>query len=279
MTQKIDLHSHSTASDGTFEPSEVIEYAVKQNLTAVALTDHDTINGITEAIETANRLNIEFVPGIEFSTEIGDNSIHIVGLYVDHTDKELIALCKKIVDARFLRAKKMIDKINALNVGPEITFEEVEELATDLIARPHIAQTLLNKGIVESISEAFDRFISRGAPCYVPRFKMTPREAITFLKEKEAIPILAHPGLLRDEFNLEEFLKEHIPLGLAGMELYYPIHTSEQKAYFKNLIQKFDILPSGGSDCHGTLNGGPFLGSLDIPYSVLEQLKNRYNKP
>lgn len=274
----IDLHAHTTASDGTFSPTELVKYALSQKLVAIAITDHDSVGGIEEGLRAAKAAGLELVPGIEFSTEVGSESIHIVGLFVDHKNEELLRLTKEICGARESRARKIIEKINSLAIGPEITFREVELKARELIGRPHIGEVMIEKGYGKTMDEIFEKYLKRGAPGYVPRFKLTPKEGITLLRRIAAVPILAHPGLFSEEFPLEEFINEHIKYGLAGLEVEYPTHSSEQKIYFKRLTEKYDLVESGGSDCHGHLNNGPVLGSLKIPYTVLQKIKTRFNK-
>lgn len=274
----IDLHLHTTASDGTFTPSEVVRFSKKLGLVAIAITDHDSIAGIAEALEEGTKEGIEVIPGIEFSTEINDASVHIVGLFVDYKNEELINLTSEIVNAREKRAEKIVEKINSLNEGPKIRFEEVKEKANGLIGRPHIAEILIEKGYANSIEEVFTNFLRRSAPCYVPRFKLTPQECVRFLVKIKAVPILAHPGLLSEEINFEPFLKELIECGLAGIEVFYPTHKLKQKEYFLKLAKKYNLLISGGSDCHGLLNNGPFIGSQKVPYSLLEKIKENLGR-
>ncbi len=274
---KIDLHIHTTASDGTFTPTEVVNYALKKKLKAIAITDHDSVNGIGEALIAAQKTKLEVIPGIEFSTELNEESIHVLGLFINYKNKELLSLSNEITNAREIRAGKMIEKINALNKGPELTLEEVKNAAKGLIGRPHIAEVMIKKGYGTEINEIFDKFISRGAPCYVPRFKLTPQEAIEYLIKFNAIPIIAHPGYITAKFDLEIFFSELKEVGLGGIEVYYPSHSKKQIKYFKHLAKKLDLLISGGSDCHGKLNSGPFIGTLDIHYDVLQKMKNRYN--
>ncbi|HUT82809.1 MAG TPA: PHP domain-containing protein [Candidatus Bathyarchaeia archaeon] len=272
----IDLHIHTTASDGTFSPNQVVKIASQLKLRAIAITDHDTVDGIEEAIEAAKSENIEIIPGIEFSTEIYDESIHIVGLFVDHTNSELKKLTYEILNAREIRAKKIIEKVNELNIGPKITIEEIKEISNGVIGRPHIGEIMVKKGYAKSLNLVFTNFLRRNGPAYVPRFKLTPKEAIKFLCKIKAIPILAHPGHISSEILLDEFIGDLASEGLAGIEVYYPSHTEENIKLFKELAKKYNLLESGGSDCHGSLNEGPFIGSMKIPYSILAHMKEKF---
>jgi predicted metal-dependent phosphoesterase TrpH len=269
----VDLHIHSTASDGTYTPTQIVNYAVTKGLTAVALTDHDTIDGIKEGLRAARKARIELIPGIEFSTEIGSESFHIVGLYINHKKKELIDLTKEIGNSREIRSKKIIKKINDMNVGPEITFEEVNKLADGVIGRPHIASVLMKKGYADSVEEVFAKYLNRDAPGYVPRFKLTPKEAIHILKKNGATPILAHPCYVARKFDLKEFLIDHQKEGLEGIEVYYPSHSPRQTKLYKKLAEELGLLMSGGSDCHGELNGGPYIGKIKVSYELLHKIK------
>ncbi|MCG3253018.1 MAG: PHP domain-containing protein [Candidatus Heimdallarchaeota archaeon] len=274
----IDLHLHTTASDGTFSPTQVVKVALELKLKAIAITDHDTVGGIPEALDAAENEPIEVIPGIEFSTELNSVSIHVVGLYVDFQNKELLELTHEIQNARENRAKKIIEKVNALKAGPEITFHEVLELSDGLIGRPHIGEVMIRNGYAKTMNEVFEKFLKRGGPCYVQRFKLSPKEAFEFLKRIGAIPILAHPGYISREIDLDLFIAEQKQYGLMGLEVYYPSHSEEQIKLYKELAKKYDLLESGGTDCHGKLNEGPFIGRLNIPYSLLIKIKERLNK-
>ncbi len=274
----IDLHLHTKASDGTFSPSEMVEYAKSKNIVAVAITDHDTVAGVEEGLIAGKKMGIEVIPGIEFSTEIDQISFHIVGLFVDHKDKTLLELTKQIQNARKNRAIMIIEKVNALNIGPKITLQEVEALASGLIGRPHIATVMIEKGYAKAMDEVFSKFLERGASCYVPRFKLRPQEAVSIIAKMKAIPILAHPGFIPKGFNFDEFLEDLKKFGLAGIEVIYPSHSIEQRNFFRQLAKKFDLLESGGSDCHGKLGGGPYIGRTKIPYYCLQKMKVRFGK-
>lgn len=274
----IDLHLHTTASDGTFSPNQVVKVALELKLKAIAITDHDTVGGIKEALEVAENEPIEVIPGIEFSTEINSVSIHVLGLYLDFQNKELLELTHEIQNAREIRAKKIIKKVNSLKAGPEITFQEVLELSDGLIGRPHIGEVMIRKGYAKTMNEVFEKYLKRGGPCYVQRFKLSPKEAIEFLKKIGAIPIIAHPGHISSKIDLDSFIAEQKQHGLMGLEVYYPSHTKEQVKLYRDLAKKHDLLESGGTDCHGKLNEGPFIGRLNIPYSLLAKIKERRKK-
>ncbi|MEA2071234.1 MAG: PHP domain-containing protein, partial [Asgard group archaeon] len=263
--KEIDLHLHTTASDGTFTPSEMVKFAKVKGLSAIAITDHDTVNGVPEAIYAGKKEKLEVISGIEFSTEYHNQSIHIVGLFVDYLDKELLKLTKEIVQSRKTRAIKMIEKINALDEGNPLTIQEIEKKADGLIGKLHIANTMVEKGYADTIDEIFEKYLKRDAKCYVPRFKLSPKQAIEFLNKKKAIPILAHPGLY-DFLDLKQFLIKHKSHGLKGIEVYYPSHSPKYQQKLKELAKELNLCVSGGSDCHGEVNNDPLCGSLHIPY-------------
>ena len=151
-------------------------------------------------------------------------------------------------------------------------------MSDGLIGRPHIGEVMIRNGYAKTMSGVFEKFLKRGGPCYVPRFKLSPKEAVEFLKKIGAIPILAHPGYISSKIDLDSFIAEQKQHGLMGLEVYYPSHTKEQIKLYKELAKKHDLLESGGSDCHGKLNDGPFIGSLNIPYSLLTKIKERLKK-
>lgn len=244
-----DLHVHSTASDGILTPAEVLLRAVEIGLRGIAITDHDTVSGIEEAhnFMTAHKISLQFIPGIELNTEVDDNEVHVLGYYIDYHNSRLLNRLQEIKEARWERAKKMVYRLKSM--GLAISFEHVEKLARgDLIGRPHIAQALTEKGYVFSIKEAFQKYIGKGRPAYIPRYKFRPQEAIQLIKEADGVPILAHPGLLPNK----ELICEVIDMGVVGLEVYYPEHTLQQVNDFLRLTQQLNLLVTGGSDFHGT---------------------------
>ena len=244
-----DLHVHSTASDGLLTSEELLLRADEIGLDGLAISDHDTVKGIEEAyiFLAAHPLPLQFIPGIEMNTEVEENEIHILGYFIDYHNSRLLHRLEEIKEARWERARKMVYRLKSM--GLAISFEQVEKLAQgDLIGRPHVARALTEKGYVFSVKEAFDKYIGKGRPAYVPRYKFMPQEAIHLIKGAGGVPILAHPGLLRNK----ELIHEVIDLGIAGLEVYYPEHTSQQVDGFLQLCQQFNLLVTGGSDFHGT---------------------------
>ncbi len=296
----IDLHSHSTASDGRLSPQELVDRALSQGLRALALTDHDTVGGIKPFMEAAASGGLEAVPGVEVSASYAKGTMHILGLLVDIENEPFKAFLKKLADGRNIRNPKIIKKMNEL--GMDITMEEVEKEAglesggggggaiDKSIGRPHMASVLIRKGYAKDKQEVFDKYLAKGMPCYVSRFVASPEESIAQIHEAGGLAILAHPPYLKadndqDMENIVGGLKEQ---GLDGIEVFYSTHTREQTALCARLAEKFDLVPSGGSDFHGEppindSTGAVTLGTginenLNIPYSVLERIKSRAGK-
>jgi predicted metal-dependent phosphoesterase TrpH len=282
--KKVDLHTHSTASDGTFSPSELVDLAVKKGLSAIALTDHDTVDGLEEAIRHSeeNYPDFEVVPGIEYSTVRNGKDVHIVGLYIDYKDEEYRAGLQRFIDSRTERNRKICKKLT--EAGMPVTYEElVEANPGAVITRAHFGRLLLAKGYVKSISEAFDRFIGDRCPCYVPREKITPQMAIEQILKAKGVPILAHPvlyGLGKDA--MDKLVHEMKDAGVVGIEALYATYTPQDERDMKALAEKYDLLISGGSDFHGSnkphIDLGTGTGRLSIQYDYLEKIKDYKRK-
>ncbi|MGB9813586.1 MAG: PHP domain-containing protein [Thermovenabulum sp.] len=263
----IDLHIHTTFSDGKLTPEEVVEKAAELNLKAIAITDHDTIDGISFAIERAKYYpSLEIVPGIEINTDFENEEVHILGYYIDYKDHFLQIKLREFQEIRNSRIKKMIEKLNRLNIP--IKNEDVEKEADGpSLGRPHIARVLVKKGYASSVEEAFLLYLDKGKPAYVPRYKLTPVEAIELIKKSGGIPVLAHPGLIKNKGIVFKIIK----MGIKGIEVYHKEHNKEDSNYFMELAKKYSLLMTGGSDCHGD----PLLmGSQPVPYEFLMQLKD-----
>lgn len=277
----VDFHTHSTFSDGTFTPTELINHAVDVGLSAIALTDHDTINGINEAFEASRNKNIEFVPGIEFSVTDG-TEIHIIGLFIDYENKTLLDVIQKTRSQRESRMKGVIEKLQ--NWGFNITYEEAQELAGgDFVGRAHIAHILMDKGYVASVKEAFDKYIGLNKPCYVEKKEITPKDAITAIRSAGGLAFLAHLHQTKFDFQqLDNLLGKLKSYGLNGIEGYYTEYTNEHIKEFRTLAQKHNLFYSGGSDFHGAMKPTVKLRSgysdLHIPYSIFTTLKRLKSK-
>ncbi len=272
----IDLHTHSTASDGTFTPSELMVAAKEAGLMAIALTDHDTISGIDEARSAAQELNLEFIPGVEFSAVYNNLEIHIVGLYINDKSPDFIAAVDHFNAIRNVRNDKMLSKLR--ETGFDITIEKIRETDTGVITRANIAKYLVRTGACSSISEVFDKYLSPGMPCYSPKTGVSPQEVIEVILKSGGVPILAHPLL----YNLKDHeLRTCIGLlkkyGLIGIETRYSTHSETDDIYVDSLAKSFNLIPSGGSDFHGSVKPHISLrtgtGRLIVPYTYLKTIK------
>lgn len=248
----IDLHTHSTASDGTFPPREVVRLAKERRLKALALTDHDTIAGLPEAMAAGQEFGIEVIPGVEISARHADGSMHILGYFLDYESEPLARRLTVLQKARQDRNPQIIAKLNQL--GIPLTMEQVERLSGGgQVGRPHIARALYEGGYVRSLQEAFDIYLGNDGKAYVSKFRFPPEEAMAMIRDAGGIPVLAHPftlGLHTSE-TLRPLLKELMALGLAGIECYYPEHSFGQEALYLFLARELGLLVTGGSDFHG----------------------------
>lgn len=268
----IDMHVHTRASDGIFSPSEIVYWAKKLGLKGIAITDHDTVEGIEEAIEVSKKYNDFFViPGIEFSTIYNDAEIHVLGYFIDFKNEEIIKMTNEIKNHRIQRAKLIVEKL--IKIGYKITFTEVLDIAKEgAIGRPHIAKVLLKKGYVSSIQEAFEKLLIKGKDAYVERFKLTVDEAINVIENANGIPVLAHPRLIDSKISIEDILKK----GIKGIEVYHSRHSYLHSQIYLKLAQKYNLFITGGSDYHDEMiNGRPTIGSVSVPHHKIISMKNK----
>ncbi len=255
MTVVADLHIHTTASDGLLSPAEIVRKAVSQGLSAIAITDHDTIDGINAALNTAKNALPEIIPGIELSTETDDREIHILGFYIDHTDPDLIALLKILQESRFNRAEKAVKKLNSL--GYLISLGDVLDFAGKAApGRLHIARALVEKGYFPNLPAAFNNLLGYRMPGYVERFKLRPEEAIARIRSAGGLAAWAHPYLSGKDSLLTEF----ISYGLQGLEVYHPEQNASQSGHYRQLAKLNRLFICGGSDFHGS--GAGHISSL-----------------
>lgn len=271
--KKIDLHSHSTASDGTYSPSELIIEAKNRGVEVIALTDHDNIDGIEEARKKSLELGIEFVNGIEFSTEYLGKEIHILGYYYDEKNEKFLKLIEKLKIERENRTRIILEKLAKYKCY--ITMEELKkEVKGNLISRAHIANVMINKGFVYSKSEAFKIYLRAGGLASEPRKELDPIEAVKIIKEIGGISSLAHPKLTGfKEKELEELIGKLKENGLNALEACYPEHKPSDEKKYKELCIKYDLLYTGGSDFHGLNRPENLLGVNGIEYNEFEGLK------
>ncbi len=274
---RLDLHLHTTYSDGSLTPVEVLALAKHANVTALAITDHDILDGIPEAVVAGKDLGIEVIPGVEISSRYGESELHILGYFVDRSDATLLSRLARLRESRHSRNPKIIEKLRSL--GLAVTYDDVIALAgTPSVGRPHIARVLMQKGYVTSAKEAFDRYLANGAAAYVPRDLPEPETAVRWITEAGGVAVLAHPTWVRESeeglFKLCANLKE---AGLRGIEVHYSTHTKSQTSDYLRLATKLGLLVTGGSDFHGVtkpdIEVGIGRGSLKVPKKLLEPLK------
>lgn len=248
---RIDLHTHSDRSDGTFTPSELVRRAAELDLDVVALTDHDTTAGLAEAMGAGEELGVEVVPGIEFSSEHEGSSVHVLCYWMDVEDEELQAELLRLREDRFRRGELMVDKLRAL--GLPIAFERVREIARGgNIVRPHVAQALVEAGVVRTEDEAFERWIGDGRPAHVPKHALHPLDAVDLIRRAGGVCVLAHPGMWGDETPVPDGLIESMAeRGMAGLEVDHIEHTPEQRERYRAMASRLGLVATGGSDCHG----------------------------
>ena len=275
--KQIDLHVHSNKSDGTYTPSELVDYALQKGLSAFALTDHDTTDGLEEAAVYAEGKPIEVIPGIEFSSENEGKDIHVVGLYINYDAPAFQARLKSFVDSRINRNIKMCR--NLQEAGIDITFDKLCAANPGaVITRAHYAAYLTEHGYVTSRAEAFSKYVGDNCKYYVPREKITPAQAVELILQAGGVPILAHPPLYHmGNERLDALVGVLKQAGLMGIEAFYSSYSNQDERDMLRLAKKYDLLLSGGSDFHGAnkpgLDLGTGYGKLFVPYEILEKIK------
>jgi len=267
---KYDLHLHTTGSDGRLTPTELVKLARTRGLKVIAVTDHDSVGGIDEAVKEArNKPQITVVPGVEINTDLASGELHVLGYFIDYGSPDLIVSLEKIRESRVGRAEKMVDKLHAL--GLQVEWKRVLDLARgDSICRPHIAQAMLEKGYVTSEREAFDKYIGRNGPAYVEREKIKPVDAVEIIKRAGGLPVLAHPADIQE---LDNMIKELIQAGLVGLEVYYGQYDQATVEKLIRIADQYKLIMTGGTDYHHFQDNHEVpMGSIDIPDSCIRQL-------
>jgi len=267
---RVDLHIHSTASDGLFSPADIVQKSASAGLTAIALADHDTVDGIAPALEATKAFpELKVIPCVEISTDVPVGEVHVLGYFIDYTDRELLATLEKMRSSRWQRAQGMVAKLKDL--GYYIEWERVREIAgSGALGRPHIARAMLEKGYIDSFEEAFNKYIGHGGPAYVEREKMTPAEAVKLILQTDGLPVLAHPLTTDDP---EAMVAELKAVGLVGIEAYCKDYTNEEINRLVSLADRHGLIVTGGSDYHGLdADTETMIGGVDVPIEVVEQL-------
>ena len=271
---RYDLHTHSTVSDGTSTIAANVALALQRGLGGIAITDHDTTAGYAEAAVAAEGTGLVIVPGIEFSAEYDGASLHVLAYWVDPTDPPLVEELKRLTDTRFRRGELMIEKLQEL--GYDISFEQVRAIAgDDLIARPHVAQAMVEAGIVTTEKEAFDRFISDDGIAYVPKHALDPMDALGLIGAAGGVCVLAHPAMWKGNGAVPDTLIEGMAAaGMGGLEVDHPDHDEAQRAHYRELAGRLDLVATGASDCHGARYGYR-LGCETTPVELVDELWRR----
>jgi predicted metal-dependent phosphoesterase TrpH len=267
---QVDLHIHSTASDGKFSPGAIVGKAASLGLTIIALADHDSVDGIAPALEAAKAFpQLRVIPCVEISTDMPSGEVHVLGYFIDYTSDELSSSLERFRSSRQRRAQGMIAKLNDL--GVHVDWQRVQEIAGDgSIGRPHIAQAMLEKDYITSLKEAFTRYIGHGGPAYVEREKMTPVEAVELIVRSNGLPVLAHPFTVTDPETMIIKLKA---VGLVGIEAYYNSYTAEEIKSLVSLADRHNLIATGGSDYHGLDDSSETMpGGVDVPIESAERL-------
>ncbi|MFC1645724.1 PHP domain-containing protein [Candidatus Omnitrophota bacterium] len=271
MNKLADLHLHTYFSDGTFSPKQLVEQAKLSGLSCIAVTDHDSVSGIKPVEEAADE-SLEVIPGIELTSEINSNEIHILGYFIDPNYSTLIAELDKINSIRRKRVYGIVEKLKGL--GVDLDPQDVFSIAGQgSVSRLHIARAMLNKGAIFNIYEAFSRYIGNKGPAYVGKFSLTPQDAIKLILEAKGVPVLAHPY----NMNCDELIPSFVKAGLRGLEAYYPEYSETVVRYYLQVAKKHGLLVTGGSDCHGDAKPDVKVGKVSVPYELVEKIKKERN--
>lgn len=266
---RADLHTHTTASDGTLPPAEHVRWAAGQGLAALGITDHDTIAGWDEAMAAGREAGLEIVPGCELSTEVENTEVHILAYYFDPAEPEMAALLQRMRGGRRARAAESVEKLHKLG-HTGVSLDRVLELGGESVGRPHLAAAMVEAGIVRTLQEAFERFLGRGRAAYVPRPKLTPEEAIAVVKQAGGVPVVAHPGLIRDD----KWVRHFIAAGAMGIEAYHTDHSDNQRQLYARWAHDAGLICTGGTDSHGPKGSRTVVpGTVNVSLDIVVQLK------
>lgn len=269
MRKIADLHVHTNFSDGTFSPEEVIQHAAKIGLGCIAICDHDVIDGIEPCLAAGEKYGVEVIPAVELTAEKQGCEIHMLGFYIDWKNEEFRKKLSQLCAQREKRMYDMIDKLKKYKI--ELDPGEVFKLSgKGSIGRLHLARMLYKKGHVATVDDAFRKYIGNGKPCYVCKINLTPEEAIDEIIKTGGVPVLAHPGVM----GKDEFIPSYIKHGLMGIEVYHTDHPPAVSRRYEEIAKRHNLLMTGGSDCHGLGKGRVLMGSITVPYELVEKLKD-----
>jgi len=265
-----DLHLHTQFSDGTFSPEELVAQARHHDLAAIALTDHDTVEGCARAAAACQADSIEFIPGTELTAEQNGHELHVLGYLIDTQNPRLLAEIAQFQTVRQNRIREMVARLQAIRVP--LQAQSVFALANCRSpGRPHVARALVEAGLCANLDEAFERFLKKNRPAWVPKFKMSAARAIELIHQSGGLAVLAHPGLNRSD----EVIPAMVEAGLDGIECFHTKHTASTSQHYLQIAERFRLLVTGGSDCHGLSKGRPLIGSVKLPIEHVEKLRQR----
>lgn len=265
-----DLHLHTNFSDGTFTPEELAAHAKRHNLRAIALTDHDTMEGCARTAAACREAGIQFIPATELTAEQDGIELHLLGYYLDCENETLKGQLTKFQEVRQNRIVEITERLRGL--GVQLEAESVFRLANCRApGRPHVARAMVQEGYVGSLDEAFERFLKKGKPAWAPKFKMSAMEAIDLIHQAGGVAVLAHPGLSRADETIDALIRS----GLDGLECFHTKHSTYVTEHYLEIAEKNGLVVTGGSDCHGMSKGKPLIGTLKIPYQYVEWLEQR----
>jgi predicted metal-dependent phosphoesterase TrpH len=265
-----DLHLHTSFSDGTYSPEELAAHAKQHGLAVVALTDHDTVEGCARMAVACEKENIEFVPGSELTAELNGNELHLIGYFIDIYNERLLAEMAKFQSVRQNRIREMVARLNKLNIPLEA--DAVFAIANcQSPGRPHVGRALVQAGFCATLDEAFERYLKKHRPAWVPKFKISALDAIELIHQAGGVAVMAHPGLNRTDDIIPQLVRQ----GLDGLECYHTKHPPATSEHYLALACRHQLLVTGGSDCHGMNKGKPLIGTIKLPYEHVRELKSR----
>jgi len=272
MSLDADLHVHTIYSDGTFSPAEVVNFAKRVNLGCIAITDHDAVGGIEKGVLEGTKQNIEVIPGVELTADYSGTEIHILGYFIDYKKDWFLKKLKQLRDVRRIRFSQMVEKLKKFGINID-SGNLINKNSVSSIGRLHLAQELYQKGHVTSVKEAFTRYLGDGKPCYVKKEPLMPQDAVSMINELGGVSVLAHPHLLGDDNLVSDIIKQ----GIEGIEVYRFEHNESVRDKYLALASEYNLVVTGGSDCHGDAKADVLLGKTRVPYSVVEKLKKYRN--
>jgi 3',5'-nucleoside bisphosphate phosphatase len=265
-----DLHLHTNFSDGTFTPEELVQYAQKGGLACIAVTDHDSVEACARAAAACAAVNIEFVTGTELTAEHDDTELHVLGYFLDTQNKKLLEEIAKFQAVRQSRIHEMVARINGL--GMPLQAESVFALANcKSPGRPHVARAMVKAGLVRNLDEAFELFLKKGRAAWVPKSKVSALEAIELVHQAGGLAVMAHPGLNRTD----DVIPDLVAAGMDGIECFHTKHSTAMSEHYLEIADKYKLLVTGGSDCHGFSKGRPLIGTVKLPYDQVQKMKER----